>query len=391
VRYERLHVKSDDQVALVDLTIEQMSGPDAVEGALLVLFEEAQPPGDAGAVSPSETAADREQRIADLDRELTAKEDYLRATVEELDTTNEELTSTNEQLQSTNEELQSTNEELETSREELQSINEELLTVNSELQEKVAEVSRVNNDMSNMIAGTGIGTMFVDKCMLIQRFTPKVTAIMNLIPTDIGRPIGDISLRLKGNIDLVGAVTTVLDTLDTVEAQIEDSAGCVYQMRVQPYRTLDNSIEGAVLTFVDVTEQRRLQARLDELAVAVAETGEFAQSVLDTVREPQLVLDGDLTVVTANKSFMTVFQQAPETIVGRPLGEVYNGAWVTPELRDLLLKVLPKQKRLEDYELGLTLGGLGSRTVTVNALELLQDPKLRRLILFTVTDMGGDG
>jgi two-component system CheB/CheR fusion protein len=390
VRYERLHVKNDGGVSLVNLTIEPLLGPDSAKGVLMVLFEDVASSGVAGTMSPPETAPDREQRIADLDRELTAKEDYLRSTVEELETTNEELKSTNEEMQSSNEELQSTNEEMETSREELQSLNEELTTVNSELQEKIVEASRATNDMSNMIAGTGIGTMFVDEHMLIQRFTPRVTEIMNLIPSDIGRPIGDISLRLTGDADLVAAVTTVLDTLATVDAQVEDGTGRVYQMRVQPYRTLDNVIEGAVLTFVDITEQRALQDKLDELAVAVAETGEFAQSVLDTVREPQLVLDGNLTVVTANKSFMATFQGSPKTIVGRPLSEVYSGTWLTPELRGLLLDVLPKKKRLGDFELRLIAGKLGRRTVTLNALELVRKPKLRRLILLTITDIGED-
>ena len=124
-------------------------------------------------------------------------------------------------------------------------------------------------------------------------------------------------------------------------------------MRVQPYRTLENVIEGAVLTFVDVTEQLRLQAELDDLAQAAAEAGAFAQSVLDTVREPQLVLDGELRVVTANKSFMATFQLPPDDTVGRPLGELYDGAWLTSELADLLLEVLPKKKKLGDFVLGL--------------------------------------
>ena len=242
--------------------------------------------------------------------------------------------------------------------------------------------------MNNMFAGTGIGTLFVDQKLRIQRFTPGVTAIMNLIAADIGRPLADITQRLVGDTDLVTAATTVLDTLTTVETLVESGAKRFYQMRVQPYRTLDNVIDGAVLTFVDVTEQLRLQAELDDLAQAAAEAGAFAQSVLDTVREPQLVLDGELRVVTANKSFMATFQLPPDDTVGRPLSELYDGAWLTPELVDLLLEVLPKKKKLGDFELGLDSGALGPRTVTLNALELLRAPDERRLILLTVTDMG---
>ena len=236
-----------------------------------------------------------------------------------------------------------------------------------------------------MFAGTGIGTLFVDEQLRIQRYTPAVTAIMNLIPSDVGRPLGDIAVRVTGDADLVATVTTVLDTLATVEAQVKDSSGRVYQMRVQPYRTLENVIEGGVLTFVDVTERQRLQAGLDELAQAVAEAGEFAQSVLDTVREPQLVIDGELNVVTANKAFLATFEEAPDAVMGRHLGEIFGGAWLTPQLQELILKVLPAKKRLEDHEVTLAESALGPCTITLNALELLQSPEKRRLMLLTVT------
>jgi len=385
VRYERLRVRTNGGTSLVNLTIEPMSGPDAVKGVLLVLFEDVPGADDAVSATSEEPVADREQRIADLDRELSAKEEYLRTTVEELETSNEELKSTNEEMQSSNEELQSTNEELETSREELQSINEELVTVNSELQQKIEELSRANNDMNNMLAGTGIGTLFVDLQLRIQRFTPTVVAIMNLIPTDVGRPLGDITPRLVGDTDVVDAATAVLDTLATTETLVETGDGCVYAMRAQPYRTLENAIEGAVLTFVDVTEQRRMQARLDELAAAAAEAGEFAQSVLDTVREPQLVLDAELTVVTANQAFLATFGQAADVVVGRPLSEIDDGAWRRPDMLEALLTVLPSKKKLDDYELGLTEGSLGPCTITLNAIELVQAAGKRRLVLLAIT------
>ncbi len=389
VRYERLRVRTNGGTSLVNLTIEPMTGPDAAKGVLLVLFEDVPATDDVVNVTAAEPIADREQRIADLDRELSAKEEYLRTTVEELETSNEELKSTNEEMQSSNEELQSTNEELETSREELQSINEELVTVNSELQQKIEELSRANNDMNNMLAGTGIGTLFVDRQLRIKRYTPLVTAILSLIPTDIGRPLSDISPRLTGQTDVVGVATEVLETLASTETLVQASDERAYAMRAQPYRTVDNVIEGAVLTFADVTEQRQLQARLDELANAAAEAGEFAQSVLDTMREPQLVLDGDLEVVTANKAFLAAFQLPPDDIVGHPLSELYDGAWLVPELADLLLKLLPKGQKLGAFALNLDSGALGPRTLTLNALELVQTPEKRRLILLTVTDMGG--
>ena len=381
VRYEHLRIRANDDTALVNLTIEPLSGAEAVKGTMLVIFEDVIVVDDLVAAANQEPLAMREQRIADMDRELTAQEEYLRSAVEELGVSNEEM-------QSANEELQSTNEELETSREELQSVNEELITVNSELGQKIAELSHANDDMNNMLAGTDIGTLFVDRQQLIQRFTPRVTEILRLIPADIGRPLGDFALRIQSDVSLVGAVTTVLDTLATVEDVIVSDER-VYQMRAQPYRTVDNVIEGAVLTFVDVTEQQHLQARLDEASDAAVLAGTFAQSVLDTIREPQLVLDGDLKVVTANVSFIDTFQSPLDEIVGLPLSDLYDGEWLTPELTDLLHEVLPRKRKLGDFELRLTGGVLGQVTITLNARELVQAPGKRRLILLTVTDTGG--
>jgi two-component system CheB/CheR fusion protein len=143
-----------------------------------------------------ESATDCDARIAALKQQLRAKEEYLQTSNEELETSNEELKSSNEEMQSVNEELQSTNEELETSKEELQSVNEELATVNAELQQKVADLSRANNDMNNLLAGTGVGTVFVDHQLRVQRFTPTVTQVINLILTDVGRPVGHIVSNL---------------------------------------------------------------------------------------------------------------------------------------------------------------------------------------------------
>ena len=168
---------------------------------------------DAARKRADPSATDVDARIAALKQELRAKEEYLQTTNEELETSNEELKSSNEEMQSVNEELQSTNEELETSKEELQSVNEELATVNAELQTKVADLSRANNDMNNLLAGTGIGTVFVDHQLRILRFTPAVTQVINLILSDVGRPVGHIVSNLAGYDRLVADVQAVLDSL----------------------------------------------------------------------------------------------------------------------------------------------------------------------------------
>ena len=205
---------------------------------------------------------DARTKIAELNEELEAKEEYLQAANEELETSNEELKSSNEEMQSINEELQSTNEELETSKEELQSINEELATVNTELQTKVSDLSRAYNDMNNLLAGTGIATIFVDHNLRILRFTPTATLIINLILSDIGRPVGHIASNLMGYEHLLTDVQTVLKNLTPKEIDVQTLERKWYTMRILPYRTLDNVIEGAVITFVDITEMVRIREEL---------------------------------------------------------------------------------------------------------------------------------
>ncbi|WP_082680121.1 chemotaxis protein CheB [Paucibacter sp. KCTC 42545] len=203
-------------------------------------------------------------RIEQLERELRAKDEYLQSTQEELESANEELKSANEEMQSVNEELQSANEELETSKEELQSVNEELATVNTELNTKVVDLSRANNDMNNLLAGTGIGTVFVDHQLRILRFTPAATQFIHLIQSDTGRPVGHLVSKLVGYDRLVPDVQAVLDSLVSKSIEVETSEGRWCTMRIQPYRTLDNVIEGAVISFVDISDMVRARQQLND-------------------------------------------------------------------------------------------------------------------------------
>ncbi len=218
-------------------------------------------------------ATQADLRIVALKQELRAKEDYLQTVNEELESSNEMLESSNEGMLSANEELQSTNEELETSKEELQSLNEELITVNAELQTKVTDLSRANNDMNNLLGGTGVGTVFVDHQLRILRFTPEARLIINLILGDEGRPVAHIASNLLGYDRLVADVQAVLDTLVPKEVNVQTTTGKWYTMRILPYRTLDNVIEGAVITFVDITEmvltREALQKANEVLRLAV--------------------------------------------------------------------------------------------------------------------------
>ncbi len=285
VRSTGLHVRTNGSVTPVNLTIRPVTagqpgfaepGSAAPEIPLYLVILEDAPGGDSdqkqrtiqrhagdSADSPLETA-DTDSRITALRQELSAKEDYLQAANEELESANEELQSANEEMLSVNEELQSTNEELETSKEELQSVNEELATVNTELQTKVADLSRANNDMSNLLAGTGIGTVFVDHQMRILRFTPTATRIINLIMSDVGRPVGHIASNFVGYDSLITDTQSVLDTLIPKELSAQTMEGKWYSIRILPYRTVNNVIEGAVITFVDVTEMKAVEAQLQQ-------------------------------------------------------------------------------------------------------------------------------
>lgn len=205
-----------------------------------------------------------DERIAALEQELRAKEEFLESANEELQTSYEEIKTSNEEMQSINEELQSTIEELETSKEELQSVNEELATVNSELHALVVDLTRANNDMNNLLSGTGIATIFIDRQLKILRFTPTAAQIINLIPNDVGRSVGHIMLNLVGYSQLAKDAQTVLNTLIPLEKQVLTTEGAWFAMRIQPYRTLDDVIDGVVITFVDITTIKTMEESLEK-------------------------------------------------------------------------------------------------------------------------------
>lgn len=268
-RCRGLQVQNNGHTIPVNLTVCPVAAGNAAlpdTHLYLVIMEEGTPAAAEAANEPvlsdlphhgPDTHVD--PQIVALKNELRSMEEYLRASNEELETSNEELKSSNEEMQSINEELQSTNEELETSKEELQSVNEELATVNAELQIKVADLSQANNDMNNLLAGTGIGTVFVDHQLRILRFTPAVTQIINLILSDVGRPVGHVVTNLIGYDQLVPDVQTVLKNLVPKQISVQTTAGSWYTLNINPYRTLENVIEGAVITFFDITEQKRAE------------------------------------------------------------------------------------------------------------------------------------
>jgi two-component system CheB/CheR fusion protein len=257
-------IQKDEQDKIFDVLVHPITDKSLPQGYMLVLFDDKIPvetPGKRKEKPPR--GEEKNPEVINLESELQSTREYLQTTIEELETSNEELKSTNEELQSVNEELQSTNEELETSKEELQSTNEELVTVNTELQKKVDELSQANNDINNLLASTEIGTIFLDADLRIKRFTPAITAIFNLIQSDTGRPISDITSNIIYE-NLPESARKVLETLDKKEMEVRSKKGGWYTMKIAPYRTVDNIIDGIVITFVDISRIRRAEGALRE-------------------------------------------------------------------------------------------------------------------------------
>jgi two-component system CheB/CheR fusion protein len=243
----------------VNLTVRPILEQIAMRGLMMVLFEETTAPSKTKKKSPKPAASKRGGRSVEaLEQELQYTRENLQTTIEELETSNEELKSTNEELQSTNEELQSTNEELETSKEELQSLNEESATVNAELQGRIDELSSIHDDMKNLLDSTDIATLFLDIDLRIRRFTPKATDIIPVTATDVGRPVAHLASSLIDT-DIATSAAQVLRDLAVQVCEVESEDGRCYVMRVRPYRTAANVIDGAVITFEDITEIRALK------------------------------------------------------------------------------------------------------------------------------------
>ncbi|MFO7849791.1 MAG: chemotaxis protein CheB [Spirochaetia bacterium] len=385
LRRPGLRVKTNDHFSPVNLSIcpaADISGSPDSPPLYLVVLEE----GTDNAVDREKQSEpvpeDGEESIEELRQELRAKEEYLQIANEELESANEELKSSNEEMQSMNEELQSTNEELETSKEELQSVNEELATVNTELQTKVADLSRANNDMNNLLAGTGIATIFVDHQLRILRFTPPAGEVINLIGSDVGRPVGHIVSNLENYDRLIEDTQEVLDNLLTKEAEVRNKKGDWFSMRIQPYRTTDNVIEGAVITFVNITRRKEME---DELKKQLSEKEtllrEVHHRIKNNIASVESLLSMQIDSVT-NKEALSVLQDAVGRVKSMKvlydkllISRDYKESSVKTYIEDLinsLSKLFPENPkitidhRIEEFSLpSKTLFSLG---ITVNEL-----------------------
>ncbi|MBC7815746.1 MAG: PAS domain-containing protein, partial [Planctomycetaceae bacterium] len=377
---DNVRVKTNGDYTLVNVSATTISDPETLRGLLLVTFSEPKPTTPSGkpAAKTRRTKSGDDDRIADLERELQLTKESLKTSVADLATSNEELKSTNEELQSTNEELQSTNEELETSKEELQSLNEELTTVNTELLSKVEDLSNANDDMQNLLNSTDIATVFLDNELNIKRFTEKATSLITLRSSDVGRPISELASHLQYD-DLAGHCRSVLKTLALQETEVRTKDGSCFLMRVMPYRTAGNVIDGLVITFVDIN-------RIKHAERVGAESTAYFHGIIDTLWEPLVVLDHEFHVVSANRSFYDLFQTSLKRIEGESLFKLGSGEWNIPEMRQRLERILPQEMTVEKFEVAKEFPQLGHRVFQINARRLERDGGLPAMILLAIHD-----
>jgi two-component system, chemotaxis family, CheB/CheR fusion protein len=336
VRKEGLRLKSSDSMITVNVEVVPLRGDS--ERHFLVLFEQAAASSAQGGGrrargkgkgKGARRAGREDTRATLLQQELAASRDYLQSIIQDLEATNEELQSANEEILSSNEELQSTNEELDTAKEELQSTNEEINTVNEELHVRNEDLSRANSDLVNLLAGVQIAIVFLTNDLRIRRFTPMAEKVLNLISADVGRPISNIRPNINCP-DLEELINDVVESVAPKEREVQDKEGTWYLLRIRPYKNVvDNRIDGAVLVLLDIDAMRRQEDRLREAK-------ELAEAVVDTVREPLVVLETDLRVRTVNKSFCRAFGVQRREAVGRALPDLDDGQWNIPRLRSLL-------------------------------------------------------
>lgn len=373
-----IKVNSNGSTVLVDVVVRCVTEPESIRGLLLITFEQMRDASTTETFTPVTPKKKARGRAAELEQELQYTKESLQSTIEELETANEELQSSNEELQSTNEELQSTNEELETSKEELQSLNEELQTVNSQLQMKMDDLALVSDDMKNLLNNTGIATVFLDNDLHINRYTNAAIEIIKIIPTDVGRPIDDLVSSL--NYDLVSDGRQVLDTLITSEKEVQTKDGRWFRVRLMPYRTSDNVIDGLVATFVDVTFSKKAEIQISEVAA-------YTQSIVDTMKDPILVLNDDLNVVSTNESFYKSFGLSPNDVIDRPSFELGNGFLDSPHLSAQLMQVLDEHAAFDDLQLTVEDTDQGNRILLLNGRRLNQATDLPGRILLTIQDI----
>jgi two-component system CheB/CheR fusion protein len=337
----------------------------------LVLFRESvqrRLHGERDATNPSEIS-----HVEQLEQELQATLSYLHAIIEEQEATNEELKSANEEILSSNEELHSLNEELESAKEELQSVNEEL-------ERRNAELGKANNDLSNLLSNMNIPMLMLDADLRIRRFTPAVERLLEVTAADIGAPIA--AIRPKIAIDSLAVIAgEVIETMGQSDHEVQDHTGRSYWMRVRPYRSPENKLEGAVITWIDIDAIRRGERELRESRDRLLAT-------LEALDRPLLVFDGELRVRFANRAYYETFRAYPGETEDKLLSDLGDGVWDLPGLDALLREeVLRDSKRLSGRQVEIDLAHVGRRTYSLSASRLRRERGAPPALLLALEDV----
>ena len=328
VEISDLKLKEDKHIHLLDFSVDYLRG-EALDGLLLVTFQ------DRGLLKnhrkePKKDPS-RDGAVEELEKELIYTKQQLHTTIEQMETSLEELKSTNEELQSTNEELQSTNEEALTTKEEMQSLNEELMTINLQYQTKAEELTQLNNDMRNLLDNTEIGTIFLDNELKILRYTPQVTKLFNVISGDIGRSISHI----VSNFDypsVENEIMQVIEKLNGKELEVKTKLDEWYNLRIMPYRTMDNFISGAVLTFTKITPVKAMEQQTETLQ-------RYIQCQLDQLPAVALLLNREQKIICVNKAFISVFNFRMHELKELSFSELVQNMWRTNKFDGLLQEI----------------------------------------------------
>jgi two-component system, chemotaxis family, CheB/CheR fusion protein len=348
----------------LEIDVTPIDSPVARERFYLILFIAAEP-----RPTPTEgTDGNRETpppgddaRIEQLKHDLGVTRSYLQTTIEKHEATNQELRAANEEIQSSNEELQSTNEELETAKEELQSTNEELTTVNEELHSRQLELIQLNNDLNNFINSVHLPIIILGQDMRIRRFTPMTERVLNIIPSDVGRPLSDLNLNLNIQ-ELPRLMAEVMESLTIREMEVRDSHGRMYSLRLRPYKTADNKIDGVVMTLIDIGEVKRT-FELEEARL-------FAEALVEAVNQPLLVVDHALHIRVANENFRRLFGTTREQLEGCLLFTITTQLWEVPGLRAALSDVLTAGRPVEDFAAEVMLPTKDRQRLLINARQV---------------------
>jgi two-component system CheB/CheR fusion protein len=391
VRQEQIQIDEGDLFDLLNLEVIpfQPALATPVQFYFLLIFEAVLPGSESlsSAIVPhAETGIEQLERevmqlrqalAAATQRELSAQA-HLQAAIQEHNYLNQNLRVANEEILSSNEELRSTNEELQTAKEEIQATNEELATTNEELRSRNLRQNRDNSDLNNFVDSISVPIVMLASDLRIRRFTPAAQRLFNVIPTDIGRPFSDLRADFDA-MDLEVMTREVLETLNTQEQEIQTRSGYWYSVRIRPYRTTENQIDGVTMVFMDIDALKRHAATL-ELARC------YAESIVETVQIPLMVLDTNLRVNTANRSFYELFQTSAAATLQHPLFELGNGQWNLPQLRSLLEELLVNNIQIQNVELEHPFEPIGQKSLLLNACRLLYEADTP-LILLAIEDI----